>query len=36
MDSALARVSSSVMFVDRDFKVTYTNETTRHLPRWSK
>ena len=29
--SALERVSSAVMFVDRDFKVTYANETTRQL-----
>jgi methyl-accepting chemotaxis protein len=29
--SALNRVSSAVMFVDRDFKVTYANETTRQL-----
>src|SRR6266700_1095693 len=29
--SALERVSSAVMFVDRDLKVTYTNETTRQL-----
>jgi methyl-accepting chemotaxis protein len=29
--SALERVSSAVMFVDRDLKVTYINETTRQL-----
>lgn len=29
--SALERVSSAVMFVDREFKVTYANQTTRDL-----
>ncbi|HLZ96821.1 MAG TPA: methyl-accepting chemotaxis protein [Steroidobacteraceae bacterium] len=31
MASALERISSAVMFVDRDLKITYTNETTRQL-----